>query len=62
MNAGTRVKVVDSIDADNPAQHMGEIGTVVKDADGLTVDTMISVRLDNGYQDAYWPEELEIIG
>jgi len=62
MQKGVRVKVVCSIDDSNPAQHVGEIGTVIKPGDGLTVEGMISVKMDNGYQDAYWPEELEITG
>ncbi len=63
-----RVKVVsinkDEINRDFDAddhRHIGNCGTVVKEGNGSSVETMIIVNMDNDGPNAFWPEELETI-
>lgn len=58
-----RVKVVkiidDEIKTHQDNNYIDQIGTVVKEGSGETVETMISVEFDNGDRDSFWPEELQ---
>ena len=59
MKQGTIVKIKCSADSSNPALFVGEIGIVMEDNDGDSVDTMILVKFGDGETSTYWIEELE---
>jgi len=59
---GQRVKVVALIDDVGNRKHLGQVGTIVKAHGRCTgVDSMPSVQFADGYTDAFWPEELEVV-
>ncbi len=65
FNVNDRVKVVASAELDGECciDHLiGMTGTVIKTGNGVSVDDMVSVKL-NGPEgkDAFWPEELQKI-
>ncbi|KKN66079.1 hypothetical protein LCGC14_0475570 [marine sediment metagenome] len=67
FNVNDRVKVVASAELSGECcvKHLiGKVGTITKTGSGVSVDTMLSVKLDGpkGIEDAFWPEELEKIG
>jgi hypothetical protein len=55
-------ELIDRIDNPDPAEkYVGQFGKVVKTGDGKSVETMINVKFENGKEDSFWPEELELI-
>lgn len=61
MKIGDLVKIVSCSDSSVPALNLGKIGIVTKLGDGSSVEEMITVRFVSGWQDSFWPEELEFI-
>jgi len=61
MKIGDDVKIAKSIDTSNPAQRVGSIGRITQIGDGVSHE-LVTVMFPDGYDDGYWPEELEKVG
>ncbi len=55
-----KVKIIRSIVGFKPAVRIGSIGKITQIGDGVSSD-MVTVLFPDGYDDGYWPEELELL-
>ena len=60
LKLNSKVKIVQNIDSSNPAQRIGESGKITQIGDVVSLD-MVTVQFPDGFEDGYWPEELELL-